>query len=32
MHTGTPAQQAKANAVIDDARKAMYRILADDES
>jgi DNA-binding PadR family transcriptional regulator len=32
MHTGTPAQQAKANAAIDDARKVMYRILADDES
>ena len=32
MHTGTPAQQAKANEAIDEARKAMYRILADDES
>ena len=32
MHTGTPAQQAKANAALDDARKVMYRILADDES
>ncbi|WP_199906929.1 PadR family transcriptional regulator [Aeromicrobium chenweiae] len=29
---GTPAQQEKATAVVEDARKAMYRILADDES
>jgi len=32
MHAGTPAQQAKANAIIDNARKSMYGILADDES
>lgn len=32
IQTGTPAQQAQANAVVDDARKAMYRILADDAS
>lgn len=32
MHTGTPAQQAKANAIVDNARKSMYGILADDES
>ncbi|KQV73767.1 hypothetical protein ASC61_01350 [Aeromicrobium sp. Root344] len=29
---GTPEQREKAQAVVDDARKAMYRILADDES
>ena len=29
---GTPEQRLKAQAVVDDARKAMYRILADDES
>ncbi|QGG40666.1 PadR family transcriptional regulator [Aeromicrobium yanjiei] len=29
---GTPAQQEKATAVVEEARKAMYRILADDES
>ena len=27
---GTPEQRAKASQVVDDARKAMYRILADD--
>jgi DNA-binding PadR family transcriptional regulator len=27
---GTPAQREKATAVVEDARKAMYRILADD--
>jgi DNA-binding PadR family transcriptional regulator len=32
MHTGTPAQQTQANAAMDDARKAMYRILAEDEA
>lgn len=32
MATGTPEQQAAASAVLDDTRKAMYRILADDES
>jgi DNA-binding PadR family transcriptional regulator len=32
MQSGTPDQQAKATAAIDDARKVMYRILADDES
>jgi DNA-binding PadR family transcriptional regulator len=31
MHAGTPEQQAKANTVLDDARKAMYGILAEDE-
>ncbi|WP_332642160.1 PadR family transcriptional regulator [Aeromicrobium sp.] len=30
--TGTPAQNSKASAVLNDARKALYRILADDES
>jgi DNA-binding PadR family transcriptional regulator len=30
--TGTPEQRQKAGLVVDDARKAMYRILADDES
>jgi DNA-binding PadR family transcriptional regulator len=29
---GTPEQREKATAVVEDARKAMYRILADDES
>lgn len=29
---GTPEQRLKATLVVDDARKAMYRILADDES
>jgi DNA-binding PadR family transcriptional regulator len=29
---GTPEQRLKANLVIEDARKALYRILADDES
>ncbi|MCL8253204.1 PadR family transcriptional regulator [Aeromicrobium fastidiosum] len=29
---GTPEQRVKANAVVDDARKAMYLILADAES
>ncbi|MEJ7635215.1 PadR family transcriptional regulator [Aeromicrobium sp.] len=29
---GTPAQREKATIVVEDARKAMYRILADDES
>ncbi|MEV7397121.1 PadR family transcriptional regulator [Aeromicrobium sp. NPDC092404] len=29
---GTPEQRQKAQVVVDDARKAMYRILADDES
>ena len=32
MHTGSPAQQAKASTVLDDARRTMYGILADDES
>ena len=32
MHSGSPAQQAKATAVLDDARRSMYGILADDES
>ena len=32
MHTGSAAQQAKATAVLDDARRSMYGILADDES
>lgn len=32
MHTGTPAQQTQASTILDDARKSMYRILADDES
>ena len=32
MQTGNQAQQTQANTVLDDARKAMYRILADDES
>lgn len=32
MCSGTPAQQAQSSVVLDDARKAMYRILADDES
>ena len=32
MHTGTPAQQTRATAVLDDARRSMYGILADDES
>lgn len=30
VQAGTPEQRAKATAVVDDARKAMYRILADD--
>lgn len=30
IHAGTPEQQAAATAIIDDARKAMYRILAND--
>jgi DNA-binding PadR family transcriptional regulator len=29
---GTPEQREKATAVVEDARKAMYRILADDDS
>jgi DNA-binding PadR family transcriptional regulator len=29
---GSPEQRLKASAVVEDARKAMYRILADDES
>jgi DNA-binding PadR family transcriptional regulator len=32
MTTGTPEQQAAASTVLDDTRKAMYRILAEDES
>lgn len=32
MHTGTPEQQSAATAILDDSRKAMYRILAGDES
>ena len=32
MEIGTVEQQRQATAVLDDARKAMYRILADDES
>lgn len=32
MHAGTAEQQAEASTVMNDARKAMYRILADDES
>ena len=32
MHTGNPAQQSRASAVLDDARRSLYRILADDES
>ncbi|MGH3457682.1 PadR family transcriptional regulator [Aeromicrobium sp.] len=32
MHTGNPAQQTRASAVLDDARRAMYGILADEES
>lgn len=32
MHSGSPAQQTKATAVLDDARRSMYGILADDES
>lgn len=32
MQAGTAEQQAAASQVLDDARKAMYRILADDES
>ena len=32
VETGTPAQQQAATAALDDARKAMYRILAGDES
>ncbi len=32
MHTGSSAQQARATAVLDDARRSMYGILADDES
>ncbi len=32
MQSGTPEQHAKANAAVDDARKAMYRILADDDA
>jgi DNA-binding PadR family transcriptional regulator len=31
MHTGTPEQQTKATASVDDARKAMYRILAEED-
>ncbi|MET0930419.1 MAG: PadR family transcriptional regulator [Aeromicrobium sp.] len=30
IHAGTPEQQAAATAILEDARKAMYRILADD--
>ncbi|MBP2391239.1 PadR family transcriptional regulator [Aeromicrobium fastidiosum] len=29
---GTPEQRQRANTVVDDARKAMYRILADDDA
>jgi len=32
MHTGTPAQQARATAVLDDARRSMYGILANDDA
>ncbi len=32
MHTGTPAQQARASAVLDDARRSMYGILANDDA
>ena len=32
MHAGTPAQQTRATTVIDDARRSLYGILADDES
>ena len=32
MHTGTPAQQARASTILDDARKSMYRVLADDDA
>lgn len=32
VETGTPAQQEAATAALDDARKAMYRILAGDEA
>lgn len=32
MHTGNPAQQARASSVLDDARRQMYGILADEES
>jgi DNA-binding PadR family transcriptional regulator len=31
-HTGTPAQVAAAKSVLADARRALYRILAEDES
>jgi hypothetical protein len=29
---GTPEQRQRASTVVDDARKAMYRILADDDA
>ncbi len=32
MHTGTPAQQARATAVLDDARRSMYGVLANDDA
>lgn len=32
MHSGTPAQQARATAVLDDARRSMYGILANDDA
>ena len=32
MHTGTPAQQTRASAVLDDARRSMYGILANDDA
>ena len=32
IEIGTPEQQQQATTVLEDARKAMYRILADDES
>lgn len=30
IHTGTPAQKAQVNEIVDEARKSMYGILADD--
>ena len=32
MHTGSPAQQTRASAVLDDARRSMYGILANDDA